>query len=115
MSKRAIFIWLAAYAVLMTILVVGLLQVRKRTLTNLSTPEARENWQQWRDQVSKQAEESPVHRRIPKSTEPPGLILMRDHFPAILAAAIFFATVLFTLLAGLARGALRGALNSKTR
>ena len=113
MSRRAILIWLGAYAALMTGLVVGLLEVRSRTLANLSTPEALANWQKWRDEASKQTEDSPVRRRVPKSAEPPGLILMRDHFPTILAAALFFATVLCLLLAGLARGVSRSTVNGK--
>ena len=105
MSRRERSLWLAAYVAIMVGIIVGLFVVRSRTLASLSTPEARANWQAWREAAAKQSAEGPVRRRVAKSTEPPALILMRDHFPVMLAGSLFFGSVLFTLIGWAARGA----------
>ena len=105
MSNRERFLWLAAYVAIMVGIIVSLFVVRSRALTSLSTPEARADWQAWRDAAAKQSAEGPVRRRVSKSTEPPALILMRDHFPVMLTGSLFFGTALFSLIGWAGRGA----------
>ena len=105
MSKRERSLWLAAYVAIVIGIIVGLFVVRTRTLASLSTPEARSDWQAWREAAAKQSAEGPVRRRVSKSTEPPALILMRDHFPVMLAGSLFFGTALFSLIGWAGRGA----------
>lgn len=103
---RALLWWLAAYLVIVSAIGVGLWEGRQRTLATLGTPQARAEWQAWKTQVAQQAEESGgVARRVPKSDEPPALILMRDHFGAVLSASLIISTCLFLFLLLVARGA----------
>ena len=59
----------------------------------------------------------PVERKVPSSPEAPGLVLMRDHFGVMLAAAIVFGSVLFAMAMFFIRGALSptGASPTKRR
>ena len=69
----------------------------------------KKEWDAWRTDAQKMAEESTtVKRRPPKSAEPPALVLMRDYFPACLALAVLLSSVLFGTIMLLARGALQG-------
>ena len=47
-----------------------------------------------------------MQRKVPSSTEAPGLVLMRDHFGVMLAAAIVFGSALFAMAMFFIRGAL---------
>jgi hypothetical protein len=44
---------------------------------------------------------------VPKSTEPPALVLMRDYFIVSLVGAILFTTVLYWVIAWFVMGILR--------
>jgi hypothetical protein len=58
------------------------------------------NWEAWREDVrQQQGQKRPVQRRVPKSAEPPALVLMRDYYRVSLAGAILFATVLYWVIA----------------
>lgn len=84
-----------------------MLKARKVTLATMSTPEARAEWEAWRESEPNQRKDLPVSRRPPKSAEPPSLVLMRDHFTVLMSAAIVFSSLLFAALAIAARGVLR--------
>lgn len=107
MTRRSLLLWLTAYVAIMAGITAGLLSARSRTLAALDTSAARAEWQEWRDAAAKQSALGPVHRRVPKSTEPPALTLMRDYFPVMLGGGLFFSTALFILLGWAARGAFR--------
>jgi hypothetical protein len=80
--------------------VATMLKARDWALAQLSTPESIANWQTWRDDVAKQqANPGPVARRTPKSTEPPALVLMRDHFAVSMAGAVLFSSAFYWVLA----------------
>jgi hypothetical protein len=98
MSTTAKLLWLSAYVGAMAAIVWLAFPLRERVVTSLSTTEAAREWNQWRTAAQEQANKGPVARRPPKSTEPPALIMMRDHFPAILAAGLVFGTFLFVIL-----------------
>jgi hypothetical protein len=97
-------VWLTAYAIVMTAVVAAVFQVRRTTLESLDTPEARAQWQAWRESEPNQRTDLPVRRRPPKSTEPPALVLMRDYFGVMLSAAVVFGSLLFVALMLAARG-----------
>ena len=111
MSKREKVAWLAVYLLTMAGVVSGIFALRQRTLAAMSTPEARAEWDAWRTEATKQSTEGPVRRRIPKSIEPPALVLMRDYFPIMLTGGVFFTTLLFIALAW----AIRGSFAAKQR
>ena len=56
---------------------------------------------------SNRREPGPVRRRVPKSTEPPALVLMRDYFGVSLIGAVLFTTVLYWVIAWFVMGILR--------
>lgn len=106
MISRARLLLIVVYLLLIAGIVAGMFALRRQTLSTQSSPEAIAQWQQWREEAARQSETGPVRRRIPKTEAPPGLILMRDSFPALLAASVFFSSVLYFLLAWALRGAL---------
>jgi hypothetical protein len=104
--RRGNLLWLAAYVVVVTGVVLVMLQVRRVTLRSLNTPEAQAEWNAWRESPPNVRTDLPVRRHPPSSDEPPALILMRDYFPVMMAAAVVFGSLLFTAIMIAARGAL---------
>lgn len=99
--------WLLAYVIAMSLVVAVMQYARQSILNSLDTAEAREQWQQWRDDAAKQAAgNGPVQRKIPKSGEPPALVLMRDHYTSCLAMMLLICTAMFGAFAFFLRGAL---------
>lgn len=113
MLHRKLLVWLAVYAVLLAAIVAAMFAVRNRALASFDTPQARAEWDEWREAPPNQSDDLPVKRRPPSSQEPPALVLMRDYFNVMLAAAIVFGSLLFAALAIAARGALSGNSLSK--
>ncbi len=73
-----------------------LLGMRGPLLERMSTAAEQQNWEAWREEAAKQdGKTGPVQRRVPKSKQPPMLVLLRDHFAVIISAAVVFYTVLF--------------------
>ena len=109
-SKHRSRLWVAwTYACFLLLLSGFLIYVRAWTLETLTTPKASDDWNHWKHSASRLAEnDGPVQRRAPASDEPPGLILLRDHFAICGLAVITFGSLLFfsTVVA------LRGVLTS---
>jgi hypothetical protein len=102
--------------------IAGMFYLREQAIATYGTPAALEEWGEWRSAAATQAaEQRPVERKIPKSAEPPALVLMRDYFPACTAAAAAAAAGCYFVFAFLLRGVLgsRGSnsnpLNSTTQ
>lgn len=105
MLTRATIFWLLAYLAAMTLVVAGLMVVRQRTLARLDTPDARRQWQQWKQQTNRQQQANgPVRRRPVSSDEAPALILLRDRFGVIVATTVMVFSFLFAFLVFVARG-----------
>ena len=105
-ASRAWLVWLIAYLVV-EIVVVGLVfQAREMALREMNTPEARAQWEAWREAEPNTTDQGGVRRRPPSSPEPPTLVLLRDHFGVILGGAVFFSSLLFGSVAIVVRGAL---------
>ena len=91
-------LWLFGYAVTIALITCTLFYLRNTQPPQLSSPQARANWQEWREQARKDAEgDGPVRRSVPKSGEPPLLILLTEHFTVLLVFALLFGSVLFFL------------------
>jgi hypothetical protein len=105
-SRRAIALWLSAYAIVLAAIVGGVLIARQVALREMATPQAQAEWQAWRDAEPNQPDRGPVRRRPPATAEPPALLLMRDHFAVVMSGAVLFGSLLFAALALAARGAL---------
>ena len=69
-------------------------QPRSRLVKRLSTPAAQEEWDAWRKTAEEQSQSGPVRRAKTRSPEPPTLVLLRDYFRTMLAAAIVFSSLL---------------------
>jgi hypothetical protein len=97
-----------AYAILMSIVVWSLMSARSWALAEMDTPQSIEQWREWREDVRDHPSElGPVQRRVPKSTEPPALVLMRDYFAVSLVGAVLFTTVLYCVIVWFVIGMLR--------
>ena len=116
MTSRAVNLaWLAAYLVAVAVVVMLVLRARDATFRELSTPEAVAEWQAWRESAPNRTDAGGVRRRQPKSTEPPALVLMRDHFAVVMSSAVLFSSLLFATIMIAARGAFRSQLVSPER
>jgi len=102
---------IVAYLATMGIAAWLLWSARESMLDRLDEPEQRAHWEDWKRQEEARAIEgkAPVERRPPASAEPPTLVLLRDHFPAVVTACLAAGTVLFAFLAFVIRGVMKGA------
>jgi hypothetical protein len=101
--------WLACYVLLIAAVIWWLVSARQWALAELATPQSIGKWQAWREDVRQQQKDpGPVRRRVPKSAEPPALVLMRDYFGVSLAGAILFSTVLYWIIAWFVNGIVAG-------
>ena len=99
----------ALYVALLCVLVSLLFVARQRALTIDSSAVSQENWQDWRAEAQRQQDGAgPVIRRVPKSSEPPSLVLLRDHFATSLAIVLVLSSALFFTIAIMVRGVLVG-------
>jgi hypothetical protein len=105
--RRWLLLGGVGYVGLMGVVVWSMFAARSRALAETSTAESIAEWEEWRDDViAEQSEPTPVKRRIPASTEPPALVLMRDNFGVSLAGAVLFSSLLYWVAAWLVLGAL---------
>jgi hypothetical protein len=96
-----LLLWLVSLAATTGVL----LYVRSSVLESFSTPQSRQEWDEWRQAVaSGDANMGTVQRKTPKSEEPPTLVLLRDHFAACLVGLWLITSVLYGTLALLVRG-----------
>lgn len=101
------WLWGAGYAILLAAVVWSLFVARQSALAYLSTETSQNNWQTWRNDVEQQqVNPAPVQRRVPKSVEPPELVLMRDYFGVSLTGAVLFSSVLYWIMAWFITGTL---------
>jgi len=99
--------WLLAYLILLALVIGGLVYGRQQALAVYGSQQAQNDWDQWRGDAKKMAQQpGPVKRREPKSAEPPALVLMRDHFAACLGLAVVLSSVLFGTFMFFLRGAM---------
>lgn len=104
-TRTAIAGWSLAYVAIMAGIVWGFQYTYAWGTATLDTTVERDNWQDWRNAVDKQNKQGgPVERRAPKSSEPPLLVLMRDHYTTCLVAALIFASAIFVSLMFMVRG-----------
>ncbi|MFO0868804.1 MAG: hypothetical protein U0935_25340 [Pirellulales bacterium] len=107
MNRWTVGGWLGMVVVLGA--VIGLMLVARRgALETYGTTAAQAEWDQWRQSAAEQAAAGgPVQRKVPRSAEPPALVLMRDHFGACLGAALVAALGVYGTFVLLLRGAFR--------
>ncbi len=111
--------WILALLILILgemALVLWLRDSRQTWIDNNSTPEVQASWQEWKKDAAKQdgsAGTGPVKRKVPKSSEPPFVVLLRDHFGVVQTAAVVFSTVLYLFALILIRGLMQAQKNER--
>ena len=109
MSRTAWGLVTAAYLAVIAAALGGLHWTRRSLLARLDTPAAHQQWETWRSEAQRQAEGAgPIQRRVPKSPEPPTLVLLRDYYGVCVAGAWLFTTLLFAVLVFVVRGVAGG-------
>ena len=99
--------WFVAYLATLGLVTFGLLRYRSSAMQTYSTVQASDDWQEWKSAAETLSKDGPVTRRPPEATEPPALLLMRDHFPACLGISLLLTSCLFAWFMVCARGAFR--------
>lgn len=103
--SAGLLLWLTAYAIVMAALAATLLYARRQVVAQLSTPQALADWQAWKAETERQAQQRGASARRPvRSDEPPALVLLRDHFAPIVAMSLTVATFLFGFTMLVVRG-----------
>jgi len=99
-------IWaFAIYLVAILLMVWGLRFARQRVIDSLGSPEALAQWRTFAEETRKApVPGQAVERRPVKSDEPPALVLMRDHFGAILGTSLLIGSFAYAFLAFLVLG-----------
>ena len=88
---------------------------RNAALSTFGTAEVQGQWDTWREEAREQAGgKGPVKRSIPKSAEPPALVLMRDYFTVSQTAALILSSSVYVSFAWFLRGAM-GLANQPAR
>ncbi len=104
---RWLWLWGVGYTALMVAVVWSLFSARDWAQAELTKPESTAAWEAWREDVrADQGRPVPVQRRIPKSAEPPALVLTRDYFGASLGGAVIFSSLLYWVIAWFITGIL---------
>ena len=101
--------WFVGYIVIVSTIVGAMFWLRQSAVADLSSPNSVADWQEWRQDVHEQQKSrGPVERRVPKSEEPPELVLMRDFFGVLMIGALLFSSLLYWIIAWFATGILKG-------
>ena len=91
---------------LVALIMGGVFYGRRQALAIYGSAGAQEEWDAWRADAKKMAEQpGTVKRACRKSAEPPALVLMRDYFAVCLGLAMLLSTVLFGTFMFFVRGA----------
>jgi len=97
--------WLAA----VVLPPVVLMRSRADWLGQLDRPEARSDWDAFRQDMREQSgRDGPVQRKVPRSAEPPALVWLRDYFRLAVVAWVLFTGVLGGFFCLLVAGVLGG-------
>ena len=109
MSKRiapADILWIVLWVVMVGGVAGAMFAVRHNVLQSAGV-HSQQDWEEWREAVqASQTKDGPVQRRVPKSDEPPAVVLLRDHFAVCLSIALVLSAVLFGTFVLFARGVL---------
>lgn len=109
MSRVAILGWMGLVVVVASV-AAAMLWARAGAIRTYGTADAQAEWDDWREEAREQAASGgPVERKVPKSVEPPALVLMRDHFLACLGAALVAALGVYGTFFILLRGSMGNA------
>jgi hypothetical protein len=97
MMRRTLTIGLfVVWVLLMVLPPYALWTLRGSWLADLDSPNIQAEWNQFRDDMKKQSDRSgPVQHKVPKSSEPPLRVWLRDYFWLAVTAWAVLASVLY--------------------
>lgn len=105
--RRLDLFWVVGYLALLAGVSYGLFWGKNWATREFGTSELKADWERWRQDVASQEDsQQPVKRRVPKSVEPPALVLMRDYFGICFVGSILLSSVLYGAFVFMLRGAL---------
>jgi hypothetical protein len=100
--------WMLIYGVGFIAIVFLLTSVQRSVLAAYDA-EDEAAWQAWkRDAGNKDGRLGPIARREPATDQPPSLVLLRDHFPAVVVSILVFYTCMFGFAMFIGKGLSRG-------
>jgi hypothetical protein len=101
--------WFAGYVLLVGVVVGTMFWVQQSAVPELSSQKSISEWREWKEANvrEQQSHSGPVQRRVPKSDEPPELVLMRDFFVVLILGAILFSSLLYWIMAWFVTGILK--------
>ena len=106
-SGRWWWLWGIGYIAMLVAVVWWFFAARDWARVELTKPESTAAWETWREDVqANQSRPAPVQRRVPKSLEPPALVLTRDYFSVSLTGAVLFSSLLYWVIAWFVTGIL---------
>jgi hypothetical protein len=109
----SIWLWLAVYVAILAAIAMFTIHLRDATLAD--DVETSQSWQKWRQaEIEREAEAGPIERTVPKSHEPPMVVLMRDNFGVILAASVVFPGIIIGFLMIVLRGVVRQSMKGSS-
>jgi len=98
---------LALLLVLLVGVTYAMFRARASVLEGFGDGQAQQQWDQWRSAVERgNANVGPVERKVPRSDEPPTLVLMRDYFTVCLTGVLVLTALVYGTFAFLVRGVL---------
>jgi hypothetical protein len=107
--RRFLIIAGSGYVLMAIALVTGLTIARNAAAKSFGSEAAKRDWEEWRqDTATQQKSQQPVERSVPRSEEPPTLVLLRDHFGTCLVTSFMLTSVLYWTTALFVRGILFG-------
>lgn len=93
---------------MMSALVGAMFWARQSAISQGSSLTSVPDWKKTRDEMrEEQSRHGPVERRLPKSEEPPALVLMRDYFVILMMGALLFSSLLYWIIAWFVTGILK--------
>ena len=108
-------LWGFGYVALLVAVVWWLFSARDWARAEMTKPESTAAWDTWREDVrADQGRPAPVQRRVPKSAEPPALVLTRDYFAVSLGGAVLFSSLLYWVIAWFVTGILTSRQDAAT-
>src|SRR5262245_60776129 len=109
-KQSSLIWWTIVYVLLIGGVLAAMFWARDSAIRQLSSPQSLADWRAWREDVrQQQTQTGPVERRVPKSDEPPALVLWRDYFRVLVAGAVLFTSALYWVIAWFVTGMIRGA------
>jgi hypothetical protein len=112
--KIVVGLLIVGYILFATAIVGGMIVARQIMVPELSTSQSQADWNAWRTEAAHEnGTHGPVQRAVPKSPEPPLLVLLRDYFAACVIGLLIPASALYAVIAWMICGVIRQAKTNR--